>query len=451
MNCLGVVAEYNPFHNGHAWHLSEARRITGAEGVICVMSGDFLQRGEPAVMSKWARTEAALHCGADLVIQIPVFYSTGSADIFAHGAITLLSATGVVTDICFGSETGSLETLQDNLDRLFEDAGIQDRIQQAIREGLPYPRAMSMALDGNLDHHSPNDILGLEYLRALRKMGSSMKPWTIIRAEAGYGDQQLPESGSIASATSIRAAMMDAFLNGADAFPDGADAIAKVVTPFVPEIMASLIRTEAIDGRCPVGWKDFASQVLTRFRSMIPDEVSAHRGVGTVLGRKLLKASWANGTVREMAESVRSRNVTWSRIYRAIAAVLLGISTPAADLLARRPGYGRVLGFNEKGKAILAAMRERATLPFINSPDRAWPSYNRWVSRSREPFEPREPIQWPGMNRPFPDEAAFAADLQADRKASGIWSAALANPGDRSKAGESRKPVMISTGLVKGN
>jgi len=434
MKCLGVVAEYNPFHNGHAWHLQEARRVTGCDGVICVMSGDFLQRGEPAVVSKWARTQAALKSGADLILQIPALYSTGSADIFAQGSVALLSATGVVSSICFGSETGSMDSLTEILDRLLED-DIPDRIQKGVREGLPYPRAMAQALDGGVDHHSPNDILGLEYMKALRRMGSSISCQAVLRKGAAYNDENLPETGAIASATAIRRAML-----GTD---HSELAIFRAASPFVPETMARLLSNEAQAGRCPLSWDRFNSQVLTRFRSMVPDEVAAHRGVGTVLGRKLLAAAWEKGTVRQMAEAVRSRNFTWSRIYRAITAVLLGISTPGADLLSRRPGYGRILGFNEQGRQILALMRERATLPFLTSPERAWPSFNRWASRERDLQEAGDPVKWPGMDRPFPDEAAFAADLLADRKAAGIWSAALNASGDRAGAGERDRPIMV--------
>ena len=188
MKIVGLITEYNPFHNGHLYHIEEAKRVTGADTVVVVMSGDYVQRGTPAVMPKRLRTEMALKCGAGAVFELPVCYASGSAEFFAMGAVSLLDHLGAVDSICFGSESNDLEALQEIAGILLEEPdGYQELLKEALRSGQSYPSARQKALAGCTGNDAlasllddPNNILGIEYLKALRKLNSSMVPYTIL-------------------------------------------------------------------------------------------------------------------------------------------------------------------------------------------------------------------------------------------------------------------------------
>lgn len=218
MNTVGLIVEYNPLHNGHVHHFNEAKRLTRADAVVAVMSGDFLQRGEPAVVDKWARTEMALAMGADLVLELPVAYAVQPAEWFAYGAVSLLAATGVVTHLCFGTEAGDSAQLAAMAELLaHESRELKERLAAELAGGASYPAAFAAAAEGLAAGRlgapaaagaragllQPNNTLGLHYLIALRRLGSAIEPVSIPRQSAGYHDTE-PGQGGIASATAIR-------------------------------------------------------------------------------------------------------------------------------------------------------------------------------------------------------------------------------------------------------
>ena len=195
MKIVGLITEYNPFHNGHLHHIQEAKRVTGADTVIVVMSGDYVQRGVPAIMPKRIRAEMALRCGASAVFELPVCYATGSAEYFAMGAVSLLDRLGVVDSLCFGSECNDLDALSHVADILSQEPeGYRTLLKSALKKGCSFPAARHSAM---LEYTSsasvasllddPNNILGIEYLKALKKLNSSIKPFT-IRRDPAYAD-----------------------------------------------------------------------------------------------------------------------------------------------------------------------------------------------------------------------------------------------------------------------
>lgn len=215
MKVVGIVAEYNPFHNGHRYHIEEARKCTGADFVVVVMSGDFVQRGEPAVIDKYHRTEMALSQGADLVLELPAAFACASAEYFATGAVSLLHALGCVDTLCFGSECGHLDLLEEIADLFIQEPSeYKEYLKTALKSGYSFPAARDEALKEYFAEDlvktaqiasvlsAPNNILGIEYIKALKVLGSSIRPVTITRMGQGYHETTF--SDSFCSATALR-------------------------------------------------------------------------------------------------------------------------------------------------------------------------------------------------------------------------------------------------------
>ncbi|HWI55452.1 MAG TPA: nucleotidyltransferase family protein, partial [Desulfobacteria bacterium] len=211
MNIVGVITEYNPYHNGHLYHVERARETCNADYVISIMSGHFLQRGEPALFNKWARAKMAVRGGVDLVIELPTAFSVRSAKTFAHGSVSLLHATRVTTHLCFGSEIGSTDDLWPAAKLLFDEPPeFKAHLNTYLSQGLSYPAARDKAVSSysaETDSEgcpadilsSPNNILGIEYMKSLLELQSDIQPVTIKRHAAGYHDTDISQGGSIAS------------------------------------------------------------------------------------------------------------------------------------------------------------------------------------------------------------------------------------------------------------
>ena len=210
MNITGIITEYNPFHNGHKFHLEEAKKQTNCDGVICIMSGNFVQRGGPAIVDKWQRTEMALNNGVDLIIELPTFYAVSSAEFFAKGAVSILNSLGVVDNIFFGSECGDSKKLLEIAKVLVsEDSDFQNLLKRNLSLGLTFAKSREKSLIEYLNDEdinnivtSSNNILGIEYIKAILKLGSSINPVTLRREGSNYNDKEI--STSFSSATSIR-------------------------------------------------------------------------------------------------------------------------------------------------------------------------------------------------------------------------------------------------------
>ena len=353
MSVIGIVGEYNPFHYGHKHHIAETKRLLGEDcPVVCAMSGDFIQRGEAAVYSKFARAEAAVRSGVDLVLELPPAWALSSAEGFARGAVGLLGSIGVVTHLSFGSECGEVEPLETLAEILLDPLiGADIRRELEAQEGIPFAAARQRAvakrageLSGQLE--TPNNILAVEYIKAVYEQGLSIKPVTVQRF--GSGHDKISESGH-KSAAEIRRALA----NGAD------------ISASVPGSAYEIYRREDKLGRGPVLMENLESAMISRLR-MLPDSAfAALPDAGEGLNNRLARAAREESGLDAVISAAKSKRYALSRIRRMVMCAVLGIS---ADMSRETPPYARVLAANARGCALLRDMEGKARIPVITKP-----------------------------------------------------------------------------------
>ena len=353
MSVIGIVGEYNPFHYGHKHHIAETKRLLGEDcPVVCAMSGDFIQRGEAAVYSKFARAEAAVRSGVDLVLELPPAWALSSAEGFARGAVGLLGSIGVVTHLSFGSECGEVEPLETLAEILLDPLiGADIRRELEAQEGIPFAAARQRAvakrageLSGQLE--TPNNILAVEYIKAVYEQGLSIKPVTVQRF--GSGHDKISESGH-KSAAEIRRALA----NGAD------------ISASVPGSAYEIYRREDKLGRGPVLMENLESAMISRLR-MLPDSAfAALPDAGEGLNNRLARAAREESGLDAVIAAAKSKRYALSRIRRMVMCAVLGIS---ADMSRETPPYARVLAANARGCALLRDMEGKARIPVITKP-----------------------------------------------------------------------------------
>lgn len=372
MKVAGIVAEYNPFHNGHAHHIERTRAADGGCGathIVAVMSGNFVQRGEPALLSKADRARAALAGGVDLVIELPVPWALCSAEGFAFGAVALLDALGCVQVLSFGSECGDLAALQAAADTL-DSPQFSRLLAYHLEGGLPFPEARQRAAAELRGGVAPllseaNNTLGVEYLKALRRLGSKMQPFTVRRFGAGH-DAVLP-SGDIASATYLRTLLQAGrAVNAASYMP-----------PAVASLTAQALREE----RAPAQIALIERAVLARLRTMEREEFTRLPGVSEGLDNRLYSAARQAASLDGFIDAVKTRRYTRTRIQRLVWAAFLGlrgdtVAQTGPDGLPhwKRPPYIRAIAANERGLEILSSASRSASqgglpaLPMLSRP-----------------------------------------------------------------------------------
>ncbi|NIK68785.1 nucleotidyltransferase [Paenibacillus sp. BK720] len=373
MRTVGLIVEYNPFHNGHQYHLRESVKIAEADAVVAVMSGNFLQRGEPAVMDKWARTEAALRGGCDLVLELPVAYATQAAEWFAYGAVATLEATGVVDAFCFGTESGELQALHEAAKLVaHEPPAFQQLLREAMENGSSYPSAYSSAIASYLESvgkadaavfpfAQPNHTLGLHYLIALERIGGRMLPYTIRREKSEYGQTTVTDS-AIASATAIRKLLIE-----------GGELEAS--RPLVPAGTFEVMQREWSSGRSPVSWANFVHQLLHAVVTRTPEQLAGYREMTEGLEYRLLQAlpNLDHTGFEPLLDALKTKRYTRTKLQRSLLSILLHHKkedfTP--EKLASGVQYIRVLGFTSKGRQLLRRMKKEAKLPVLLSAARA--------------------------------------------------------------------------------
>jgi len=366
MKVLGIVAEYNPFHNGHLHHLKTARASFNPDCVVVVMSGNFTQRGEPAVADKWARAEIALLCGADLVIELPCVYAMASAEYFAFGAVKILDSLGVVNVLCFGSESGSLSDLDKVAEILIlEPDEYKSALKSYLSSGNSFPAARQAALsdyfkiNGQPDLSdllkSSNNILGIEYLKALKRLNSPIVPATFERIGNQYNSTEI--SGQLSSATSIRKAI----------YENSWRCAREMIIDTVPSQTLSVLYREYELGRFPVTPMHFENILLSRLRSMSVEEISQLPYMEEGLENRLKQAAESSGSFEELVNAVSTRRYPVTRIQRILFCLLTGLKKSTFDSfnLNGGPAYIRVLGFNETGRKLLSEIRDVSSLPII--------------------------------------------------------------------------------------
>ena len=350
-NIFGVVTEYNPFHNGHALQLEKTRLMLGADaGVVAVMSGDFVQRGENAIYSKFARAEAAVRCGCDLVIELPLPWSLASAEGFARGAVGLLGALGVVTHLSFGSESGDLPPLE-TLAQTLLDPSLTADLKEALQSGISYAAARQAAVEKRVGPlakllESPNNILAVEFIKAIYDLSLPIRPVTIRREGAQHDGAG---SDSIRSASELRTRI-----------EAGQD-----ISAFIPQAAAEVFANELELGRGPMPPEALEAAILSRLRMMGPGVFAALPGAEEGLGNALCKAANEEPTISTVCAAAKSKRYALSRIRRMVMCAALGVKKGMAD---GTPPYIRVLAANERGREILRLAGEKATVPIITKP-----------------------------------------------------------------------------------
>ena len=370
MKTVGLITEYNPFHNGHAYHIEKAKMLTGADRVIVVMSGDFVQRGAPAVMPKHLRTESALLSGASLIIELPVCFATGSAEYFAQGSISLLNRLGCIDSICFGSECGDLHLLKE-IAQILADEPIeyQTALKQALKEGASFPAARQEALNIYSDKYSeilasPNNILGIEYLKALAKIHSKMEPFTIKRIGAGYHDMDI--DGQFSSATAIRSDIYQL----ADVNSSSESLPLTHIQTQVPSSCHELMKKN-YQTRYPVKADDFSLLLKAKLLSETAGSLSHYLDMSPELANRILRLRNDYLSFEQFCDLLKTKELTRSRISRSFIHVLLGITNDWLTAIKAPAPYARILGFRRDHADLLGILKRTSGIPLITSPARA--------------------------------------------------------------------------------
>lgn len=335
MNVAGIICEYNPFHNGHKYQLQMLKKTYDA--VVCLMSGSFVQRGDVAIFDKWTRAKSALMSGCDLVIELPQVYALSSAQGFAKGSIDILSATGVIDALSFGSECGDIEKLKSTSAILLsENTEISEKIKSCLKDGYSYPASREIAYSGIIDNSllsEPNNILALEYIAELKRQNSSIIPITHKRTDKGY--HSLDSEGNFASATKIRS-LITTGKNFSEYVPDEYEDINIHSLDKLSDIFKYLLITRGKDAFC--GISDIEPGLDNRF---------------------LQNVDKAN--ISEIIDNVKTKRYTRTRLQRIVCRTLLGITQNT-----QKPEYIRILGMTKTGMNILSEMKKTALYPIVN-------------------------------------------------------------------------------------
>ena len=356
MKVAGIIVEYNPFHKGHEYHIAETRRVTGVDFVVAVMSGNFTQRGIPACLDKFTRAECALACGADVVLELPFCYATGSAEYFAEGAVTLLNRLGIIDSLCFGTEADVPISLYTETAAFLckEPQDYKKALQDGLRSGMTFPEARAMAARPYLSEDalallaSPNATLGLEYCKALLRKTSTITPYAITRIGSGYHDATVDDEG-FSSATALRG-----LLTEGNYFP----------SQFLANLPAPAAAHLATKPYTPV----FAEDFLLLYRSAIAqnlDRLSEYADISNELAGRM-KKRFPACDYEDFLAHLKTRQYTRTRVERCLLHLLLGVTKEVTDSFRKEETcYARILGFREQATPVLKRMKECATLPIL--------------------------------------------------------------------------------------
>jgi len=355
MRVVGIIAEYNPLHNGHIYHLEQAKELSKADYCIVVLSGNFVQRGEAACTDKFTRATWALKAGADLVLELPSVYAVAPAERFATGGVRTLGATGVVTDLAFGCEAPDLQLLYQISDVIAsEPPALQEAIRKHLSMGKSYPRARFDALTEygvpkNMLNAiaQPNNILAVEYLRAIRQFADGIEPLPITRIGTGYHSEDIV--GEYASATAIRKAIID-----------GRTEILSTMPSFVGGPLM-------YDDQFIIAQESLSDMMLYAIRRLSAAELANVPDVCEGFENVLYRAVREVRTLNEFFDAIKTKRYTLARCKRIAVCALLGITTEQVkQISASREGtYLRVLGFQRKARPLLGEIAKRKTAPFL--------------------------------------------------------------------------------------
>lgn len=347
---LAVVSEYNPFHNGHLKHLAYSKQLTKADFSIAIITGNFVQRGDTSIVDKWTKAEMALKAGFDIVIELPTIYAISSAENFAEGAIKILNNLGIVDYLSFGSELGEISPLNDLANLLYkEPKELSALINQYVKTGISYPKAREMALMqflGNSQKHKqalnhPNNILGIEYLKALKKYRSPIRPITIKREYSEHNSATIKKG--IASSTAIRTLLQKK----------------KNIHTLVPFETYELLENCIEEGKIVPSLAAFEKEIIYTLRRMTLSEIANLPDVSEGLENRIKMAANNYNHLGELIDNINSKRFTQSRIQRILLYALLNISQKDMNQSRKTTPYVRVLGFNKHGKKIVSAIAKQ--------------------------------------------------------------------------------------------
>ncbi len=344
---LAIIAEYNPFHNGHLYHLQKSKKDLKPDYSICIMSGSFCERGDTSIIDKWSKTEAALKCGFDMVIELPVLYSISSAENFAEGALKILDAFNGDVTLSFGSECGDLDILNNVANVLYDEPKeYQTILSHELSKGLSYPKARENALLLYLNDikkyanilSNPNNILGIEYLKAIKNLKSKVKPYTVKRIDAGYNSLKVKDR--LASATAIR-----------NLLKENKDVKKLMPTPSFNILYENINHRKII--------KDisvFEKEIIFTLRKMSLKDIANLQDVSEGLENVIKQAANNCNNLEDLINSIKSKRYTRSRIQRILLYSILNITKKDIQDSYKTKPYIRVLGVSDKGKSLLSKL-----------------------------------------------------------------------------------------------
>lgn len=357
MNITGIITEYNPLHNGHLYHIKESKKLTNCDGLICVMSGNFVQRGTPALIDKWSRSHTALKNGIDLVIELPTIYSLSSAEFFAFGAVSLLNNLGIVNNLCFGSESGDIAIIKQIADILIkEPEKFKLQLKSYLDKGTSYPTARSKALSSLFKNDSSiadvisssNNILGIEYCKSLIKLNSNISPYTIQRKGSAYNNINI--ENKFCSATSIRKHLKEK------------DNSINLLVEKVPPDSFSVIKN--MYNKNSLTFEDLILNFLKFKIFTYENKLQNLPDVSEGLHNKIYKSLHQSNTYEELISRIKSKRYTETRINRILCQYFVGFDNYNTEILRTLScPYARVLGFNKRGREILRELKNTSLIP----------------------------------------------------------------------------------------
>lgn len=349
---LGIIAEYNPFHNGHLYHIQKAKELSGAKYVVCIMSGNYAQRGNTSIVDKWKKAEMALENGIDLVIELPTVYSISSAENFAHGAIKLLENLKIVDSISFGAETDDFAALNNIAKVLAEEPKeFVNLLKIELSKGIAYPKARELALIRYLNDdkryqnilNNPNNILAVEYLKSLKQIKSKIEPVPIKREKVYYNDKKIVDD--FASATAIRSLVANKEFGE--------------LIRVVPRKTYDIITKEYEVGNVVYDIKKFEKEIFYTLRKMTIQQIADLPDVTEGLENSIKSAANYCNNIEDYINVVKTKRYTQTRLQRILLFALLGITKKDIQASKRVIPYARVLGFNSNGKMLLSSIAKK--------------------------------------------------------------------------------------------
>ncbi|MGG1571494.1 nucleotidyltransferase [Fictibacillus sp. NRS-1165] len=362
MKACGIIVEYNPFHNGHSYHLQQSKKQTESDIIVAVMSGNFLQRGEPAILSKWERTRTALMGGADLVIELPYLFAVSPAPVFAQSSVILLNEMGVDA-ICFGSESGNMDSFYHTISELEKQKTLyDDSFRSYIKQGHSYPKASSLAAgalslgDQVLDLSKPNNILGIEYVKSILSHQFPIRPETIKRIGAAYHDDQIT-AHKIASATAIRKTLLES---------------EKIDITMIDEAVPGYTRDILIKHLKESGtfttWENLYPLLRYKLLSSTPEQLRELYETEEGLEHRLRSVITGTNDFHEFMSALKTKRYTWTRLQRMCLHILHNVNKrAAAEWISQKPPYIRILGMSDEGQQYLKTRKNEVNVPIVST------------------------------------------------------------------------------------